>query len=156
MTREAALARPSRAAWHRVVDALAGCAMLCLGVAGFLKLVDLRTFAESLQSWQLIPGDLRVVIALVLPFVEFCAGMAYFLNRWKKGPAFVGWCILGLICGATTAHLLWSVEPTCRCFGALSSYLAQKSEARAAWWVSATLLLFLSPRVLRADIEARH
>jgi uncharacterized membrane protein YphA (DoxX/SURF4 family) len=62
--------------------------------AGTVKLAAPRTFARSIDAFDLIPEPLLVPVALLLPLVEIIVGLAVW-RGWRRGlPAMAGLLVM--------------------------------------------------------------
>jgi uncharacterized membrane protein YphA (DoxX/SURF4 family) len=84
--------------------------------AGLPKLVAPQDFALVVFRFHLLPNDLVNAAALLLPWLELCAGLALLLPAWRRAGAL--W-LAGLLAMATAAiaiSLARGLDIDCGCF----------------------------------------
>ena len=87
--------------------------------AGALKVLDTRSFAESVASFQLLPAPLIDPVALTLPMLEILAGVAALGGgRWRRVGAFGLLAMLAAFVLALTTARVRGLNVDCGCFGA--------------------------------------
>ncbi|MEX2219742.1 MAG: MauE/DoxX family redox-associated membrane protein, partial [Phycisphaerales bacterium] len=100
----------------------AGIAMLVIFVAGSLKILDLPSFAFSLESWTYFSPMVRLIIVLSIPLLELFVAGCWFIGIYR------GACVqaaLVFIVAATTAygfHVVLGKPPECECFGRIRAF----------------------------------
>jgi putative oxidoreductase len=93
--------------------ALAGLFIL----AGVLKLLDPAEFAVEISRYQLIPWWCCALLALLLPWLEICMGIAL-LTRWFLRGALVWVTVLLIVFSlALLSAMLRGLSIDCGCFG---------------------------------------
>lgn len=98
--------------------------------AGFLKLIDLSAFEQSLESWKLISPSIRKIVLYIVPTCELCSGCMWALNIKRRFVAVSVLMMLGIFAGSLGIHLAVSDPPQCACFGALSEFVRIQSDWR--------------------------
>jgi putative oxidoreductase len=86
-------------------------------LAGVLKLLDPAAFAVEINRYQMIPWWSCALLALFLPWLEICMGIAL-LTRWFSRGA-LAWVITLLIVFslALLSAMLRGLSIDCGCFG---------------------------------------
>jgi hypothetical protein len=86
--------------------------------AGALKAWDTQQFAVDLQHYALTKsGDLILITAIYLPWVEIAAGLSLVTRRWHVG-GLVALLALDVIFIAVLSSAWWrGLDITCGCFG---------------------------------------
>jgi len=85
--------------------------------AGILKLGNPLAFADSIASFQMLPGLAISLFALAMPPFEVIAGILLIIGRWSR-PASFCIAVLCVIFGvALLQALLRGLEVDCGCFG---------------------------------------
>ncbi len=106
--------------------------------AGSLKMLDPVAFADSIATYQLVPGFLINLVAILLPPLEIVAGLMLIIGYQLRLAAFS----LGVLClvflVALSQGVARGLEIDCGCFG------AGAPSAYAAWWAIGRDLLFLA------------
>ena len=109
--------------------ALLHCVFALVFFAGFIKYSELSRFAESLSTWQLIPGHVHGVIAVAVPTVECMLGGLWFLRVRRE---FVVLATVGMLFAFTAVYVMhWTLvgAPVCECFGALAAFAEMQRSA---------------------------
>ena len=88
-------------------------------LAGGLKLLDPAAFAVEINRYQLIPWWSCALLALLLPWLEICVGIAL-LTRWFSRGALVWVTALLIVFSlALLSAMLRGLSIDCGCFGRL-------------------------------------
>ncbi|HZV46245.1 MAG TPA: MauE/DoxX family redox-associated membrane protein [Thermodesulfovibrionales bacterium] len=82
--------------------------------AGFIKLLDPKTFAKVISQYDLIPESLLAPVAVGLPLVEFLAGLGLILNI--RGSLSVIFSMLILFVFVLWYGILKDLSIDCGCF----------------------------------------
>lgn len=86
--------------------------------ASWSKIQDPALFADAVTSYRILPAMFAGWIAVVLPMVEFVAGVGLIATKWARESATI---LLGLLfvflIGLTQAWIR-GLEISCGCFGA--------------------------------------
>lgn len=92
-------------------------AVLFLG-ACLAKIRDPGAFALAVYRYRLLPGELVNGMALLLPWIEFTAGLAILAApaRWRAAGAGLILGMLGVFTLAISLNLLRGIEASCGCF----------------------------------------
>lgn len=124
-----------------IAIALGWVAIIIIGLAGVMKLINLPHFAESLSTWTVVPRATRPVVAVAVPVFE-CA----IAGSWFAIPAIRrGLLRLAAACVVTFSvlyviQLMTSEKPTCACFGELSRFLRMRDNATLSLVQNAVIL----------------
>lgn len=86
-------------------------------VAAIPKIADPPAFAHAIYNYHLAPGAVINAIALVLPWVEFLAGIALVAGVWKRTAAGVTGLLLLVFLVALSVNLARGNPVNCGCFG---------------------------------------
>ncbi len=82
--------------------------------AGFIKLLDPKTFAKVISQYDLIPESLLAPVAVGLPLIEFLAGLGLILNI--RGSLSVIFSMLILFVFVLWYGILKDLSIDCGCF----------------------------------------
>lgn len=96
--------------------------------ASFSKIADPNAFAASISSYSIIAGDAALLIATVLPWVEFLSGLGLLLGIFWRGS---GALVFGMLVVFTivVASALWrGLDISCGC------YTQDPAAERLGWW----------------------
>jgi hypothetical protein len=105
--------------------------MLVLLVAAAMKLSDLTSFVESLETWELLPRRILPWVAFGVPLTELGLGLGWFLRlerRWIPRLALV---LLLAFSGLFGAHVALGSPPDCACFGKFLAFKDSVTESTA-------------------------
>ncbi len=84
--------------------------------ASFSKIFNQQEFAKAIYNYKLLPGELVNILAIVLPYVEFFAGIFLIFGIFKKGSSFlIGAMLIVFIIALTRAYIL-GLDISCGCF----------------------------------------
>ena len=92
-------------------------------LSGFLKLVQpYQNFLYVIQSYQVLPAPLDVIMARTFPWVEYLAGVYVLLGLWTRPAMAVLWVLNTAFIGALWSALLRGLPiDECGCFGEMFS-----------------------------------
>ena len=129
-----------------------------LAVAGCAKLVALGDFAQSLDSFTLLPAWLRSVAVPILPAAEVLPIMGWALfPRRRRAAEYAGFALTASILLVVAWHVLHDIRPTCNCYCKLLEWLAAERDFKAQIWPAATLLcMVFGGSVLRTAPPVTH
>ena len=84
--------------------------------ASLNKVFNQQEFAKAIYNYKLLPGGLVNLFAIVLPYIEFFAGIFLILGIFKKGSSFlIGSMLVVFIIALTRAYVL-GLDISCGCF----------------------------------------
>jgi putative oxidoreductase len=96
-------------------------ARLALGVtfawAAVTKLPDMRTFAEEVANYQILPSGLVPLATVAFVGLELVAGAALILGRWVRAASLLSGALLVAFIVALTQALMRGIDLRCGCFG---------------------------------------
>ena len=83
-----------------------------------IKITNPHSFADSIDSFRLLPSELVNVVALSLPVFEVMLGVLLLLGKWKRQAAFAILLMSLAFCLIIIQALVRGLEVDCGCFGA--------------------------------------
>lgn len=84
--------------------------------ASLNKVFNQQEFAKAIYNYKLLPGGLVNLFAIVLPYIEFFAGIFLIFGIFKKGSSFlIGSMLVVFIIALTRAYVL-GLDISCGCF----------------------------------------
>lgn len=100
-------------------------ARIVLGItfvyASIHKILDPAAFAAAVYNYQILPGSLVNLTALVLPWLELIAGAMLILNVWMPGAVTVVTGLLAVFSGALVFNMARGLDIGCGCFTTASA-----------------------------------
>jgi uncharacterized membrane protein YphA (DoxX/SURF4 family) len=100
-------------------------ARIVLGItfvyASIHKILDPAAFAAAVYNYQILPGSLVNLTALVLPWLELIAGAMLILNVWMPGAVTVVTGLLAVFAGALVFNMARGLDIGCGCFTTASA-----------------------------------
>ena len=130
---------------HQRLPSVSLAARVVLGLlflyAASLKLVDLPTFASSIEGYRITPNEWSPMIALAVPSVEVVVGLALVAGLHARGAALLSAAMLIAFSAAIAQAMVRGINIDCGCFGASSP---QKADSLALLRNSALLLLAMA------------
>jgi putative oxidoreductase len=89
--------------------------------AGWLKVQDPVSFADSVSSFAILPTTLISAFALALPMFEILAGALLIIDWPRRIGALALTSLLSVFCIALTLAIVRGLDVNCGCFGASPS-----------------------------------
>ena len=84
--------------------------------ASVYKIIDPASFADSIWRYQILPGELIPLAALVLPWVEIIAGVFLIAGLWLPGAIAVIDALLVTFFCALLFNVSRGLDISCGCF----------------------------------------
>jgi thiol-disulfide isomerase/thioredoxin len=85
-------------------------------VAGVAKLIDWRTYRESLADFG-VPAAWRQSVGAVLPFVEIAVAVLMLSSTTMRPASYIALILLAMFAVAIAVNLAKGRAPSCNCFG---------------------------------------
>ncbi len=82
------------------------------------KIIHPDLFAEAVYNYQVLPGYLVNLTALILPWLELILGFCLLINRWMAGASALATGLMTLFVGLTLFNLARGLDISCGCFSA--------------------------------------
>jgi uncharacterized membrane protein YphA (DoxX/SURF4 family) len=80
------------------------------------KIIHPELFAEAVYNYQVLPGYLVNLTALILPWLELTLGTCLLTNRWTPGASTLAAMLMALFVGLTFFNLARGLDISCGCF----------------------------------------
>ncbi len=96
------------------------------------KIVHPKAFAEIIYNYQILPGSLINLTAIILPWLELSLGLCLLLGIWLPGAALLGTFLLIVFQGSLIFNLVRGLNIYCGCFNITSDL---SSDTSMAWYV---------------------
>lgn len=80
------------------------------------KIIHPALFAEVVYNYQVLPGYLVNLTALILPWLELILGFCLLINRWMSGSSALAAGLMTLFVGLTLFNLARGLDISCGCF----------------------------------------
>ncbi|MBU1169896.1 MAG: DoxX family membrane protein [Proteobacteria bacterium] len=84
--------------------------------ASIHKILDPSEFAKIIYGYQLVPGYVINLSAIILPFVELFTGLFLLLGIYPRSSAILANVMLGIFMVAISINLIRGHEFDCGCF----------------------------------------
>ena len=85
--------------------------------SGMLKIDDPGAFADAVARYEVLPDVTLGIFSLVMPMMEFLAGVALVLTKWTREASLLISGMLALFIVALAQALVRGLEISCGCFG---------------------------------------
>ena len=93
--------------------------MACVFIyASIDKIIHPDLFAQAVYNYQVLPGYLVNLTALILPWLELILGTCLLFNRWMAGASALAAMLMALFVGMITFNLARGLDISCGCFSA--------------------------------------
>jgi len=84
------------------------------------KIIHPQAFAQTVFNYQVLPGLLINLTALILPWLELVVGGCLLLNRWMAGAASIVAILMSIFVGVIFFNLARQLDINCGCFSSSS------------------------------------
>src|SRR5512137_2284554 len=84
--------------------------------AAWPKLIDPPGFAHAVWNYRILPSEAINVAALLLPWLEFVAGLALISGAFRRGAALLVAVMLAVFITATALNVYRDMPVDCACF----------------------------------------
>jgi uncharacterized membrane protein YphA (DoxX/SURF4 family) len=101
-------------------------------VASVDKIVHPKAFAEIIYNYQILPGFLINLTAIILPWLELLLGLCLLLGIWMPGAVLLSTFLLIVFQGSLVFNLARGLNIYCGCFNTTSDV---SSDTSMAWYV---------------------
>ncbi|MEE4362916.1 MAG: MauE/DoxX family redox-associated membrane protein, partial [Desulfotignum sp.] len=82
------------------------------------KIIHPDLFAEAVYNYQVLPGYLVNLTALILPWLELTLGTCLLISRWMAGASALAAMLMALFVGMLIFNLARGLDISCGCFSA--------------------------------------
>ncbi len=89
--------------------------------ASWDKILHPKAFAEVVYNYQILPGPLINLTALVLPVMEFFMGLSLIFGVWLPGSVLLSNLLLAVFFGALLFNMARGLDIHCGCFSTEAS-----------------------------------
>lgn len=114
------------------------------------KILHPEAFAQAIFHYRMVPAILLHPMALVLPWLEFVAGLAMILGFWRRAAAFWIGVMLVVFMVAIATALARGLDISCGCFDTEAGHAVGLSLLlRDAALLAGAVLLWLARGVRR-------
>ena len=120
------------------------------------KIVDPRSFAVDIATYDILPLALVNLAAIVLPWVELAAGALLLLGHRVRAGALLVAAMMVVFIAALLVALARGLDMSCGCFasqGAGEDPISRLTVARDLAWLALAVLVLLGDRGL-AGLDA--
>jgi uncharacterized membrane protein YphA (DoxX/SURF4 family) len=80
------------------------------------KIIHPDLFSQAVYNYQVLPGYLVNLTALILPWLELTLGVCLLINRWMAGASALAAVLMALFVGLTFFNLARGMDISCGCF----------------------------------------
>lgn len=113
-------------------------------IAGVLKIKDPQSLTAAIETYQIMPYQLSVILSLFLPWLEVFAGLGVAFKKLYPGSLLMLILLLGVFVIALAQGWARDLDVTCGCFGNAD----QENQTNYAWLILRDLLLILMATTL--------
>jgi uncharacterized membrane protein YphA (DoxX/SURF4 family) len=91
--------------------------MACVFIyASIDKIIHPDLFAQAVYNYQVLPGYIVNLTALILPWLELTLGACLLINRWMAGASALAAVLMALFLGMILFNLARGLDISCGCF----------------------------------------
>ena len=84
--------------------------------ASLHKIVETQGFAQDIQNYRLLPYSMTHIAAMILPWLEFLAGLFLIINTMVRESTLISAFLLAIFIMALVSALLRGLNIDCGCF----------------------------------------
>ena len=86
-------------------------------VAALAKLGDLKSFAEQIHNFRMLPLAVENLVAMILPWIELIAGLALVSRVHPRAGAWITAALMVIFTLAVVVAMFRGLDIACGCFG---------------------------------------
>ena len=101
------------------------------------KIADASAFATSISGYRIVTGDVALLAATILPWVELLCGCGLLFGLFVRGSSFLVLIMLAVFTIAVLSALWRGLDISCGC------YTQDPGAARLGWWKVGENSIFL-------------
>lgn len=101
------------------------------------KIADAPAFAASISGYRIVTGDMALLAATILPWVELLCGCGLLFGLFVRGSSFLVLIMLAVFTIAVLSALWRGLDISCGC------YTQDPGAARLGWWKVGENSIFL-------------
>lgn len=128
---------------HRLGNAIELALRLILAgffiVAGILKIKDPKALNAAIETYQVLPYSVSVLMALFLPWLELITGVGVAFRKLYKGSLLLLVLLLLMFVMALAQGWIRGLDVTCGCFGNPD----HENQTNYVWLITRDILLIL-------------
>ena len=113
-------------------------------VAGTMKIWDPKSLTAAIETYQMLPYSLSVILALWMPWLELLAGLGILFKKMYSGSLLVIGSLLLLFVLALAQGWIRGLDVTCGCFGNAE----HTNQTNYAWLIVRDLMLLVGAGTL--------
>ncbi len=128
-------------------------------LAALSKIADSGDFPAAIENYRLVPSWSVNLIAIVLPWLEFVAGILLIAGIWRRESALLLSILMGVFLIAIFAAMARGLDIECGCFGSADEKVGWSLAFRDMVLFAAALILAVTseePPRLRTIVSAAH
>ncbi len=80
------------------------------------KILNPDAFAQAIFNYQVLPGELVNLTALILPWLELILGVCLLSGRWMTGASSLAAILMAVFIGLIFFNLARGLDISCGCF----------------------------------------
>jgi uncharacterized membrane protein YphA (DoxX/SURF4 family) len=80
------------------------------------KISDPQAFAASITNYKIVSGNLALLLATILPWIELLSGLGLLFGVFVRGSALLTLCMLSLFTILVASAMLRGLDISCGCF----------------------------------------
>ena len=80
------------------------------------KILHPQAFAQAVFDYQVLPGSLINLVALILPWIELLVGGSLLMNLWMSGAASIVAILMSIFVSLMFFNLARGLNISCGCF----------------------------------------
>lgn len=104
---------PLRGTSIALLRIILGCVFIFASVD---KIADPQSFAASITNYRIVSGNLALLFATILPWIELLSGLGLLLGLLVRGSALLTLALLGLFTILVGLAMLRGLDISCGCF----------------------------------------
>ena len=116
--------------------------------ASLWKLLDARSFADTLDAYELLPLEAVNLSAIVLPWLELMTGLALIAGIGARGAGLMGTLLAAAYVVATASVVARGLDVSCGCFGEGGHHLTWRDVALRVVLLLAAMQILAVERTL--------
>ena len=104
----------TEAIWLCTLNILLGAVFV---IAGATKLLDVKSFADDIEHYKIMPREWQIYTAAILPWIEVTIGIMSFVKSFRLAASLMIFLLMNIFVLLIIVSISRGLDVSCGCFG---------------------------------------